>query len=84
VTRKPGGGAVRQHTRNIGAERIDTWWPTSSPQRLMEDGGRRVKHAQYDRDWLMLADGLLTRRLFGAIVQRPTTLLVQCQTGTPR
>jgi len=31
-------------------------------------GGRLVKHARYY--WLLLAEGHLTRRLFGAIVQR--------------
>jgi len=43
-------------------------------QRLMKTGGRLVKHARYY--WLLLAEGHLTRRLFGAIVQRLTTLSV--------
>ena len=32
-------------------------------QRLVKTGGRLVKHARYY--WLMLAEGHLTRRLFG-------------------
>jgi hypothetical protein len=37
-------------------------------QRLMKTGGRLVKHARYY--WLLLAEGHLTRRLFGAILRR--------------
>ena len=55
-------------------KRIDTWSLTSLQQRLMKTGGRLVKHARYY--WLLLAEGHLTRRLFGAIVQRLTTLSV--------
>jgi len=33
-------------------------------QRLVKTGGRLVKHARYD--WLLLAEGHLTGRLFGA------------------
>jgi DDE family transposase len=54
--------------------RIDTWSLTSLQQRLMKTGGRLVKHARYY--WLMLAEGHLTRRLFGAIVQRLDMLSV--------
>jgi hypothetical protein len=54
--------------------RIDTWSLTSLQQRLMKTGGRLVKHARYY--WLLLAEGHLTRRLFGAIVQRLTALSV--------
>jgi hypothetical protein len=38
----------------------------------MKTGGRLVKHARYY--WLLLAEGHLTRRLFGAIVRRLETL----------
>jgi len=54
--------------------RIDTWSLTSLQQRLMKTGGRLVKHARYY--WLMLAEGHLTRRLFGAIARRLETLSV--------
>ena len=40
----------------------------------MKTGGRLVKHARYY--WLLLAEGHLTRRLFGAIVRRLETLSV--------
>ncbi len=55
-------------------KRIDTWSLTSLQQRLMKTGGRLIKHARYY--WLLLAEGHLTRRLFGAIVQRLATLSV--------
>jgi len=54
--------------------RIETWSLTSLQQRLMKTGGRLVKHARYY--WLLLAEGHLTRRLFGAIVRRLATLSV--------
>ena len=54
--------------------RIDTWSLTSLQQRLMKTGGRLVKDARYY--WLMLAEGHLTRRLFGAIARRLETLSV--------
>ena len=41
---------------------------TSLQQRLVKTGGRLVKHARYW--WLLLAEGHLTRRLFGATLQR--------------
>ena len=37
-------------------------------QRLVKTGGRLVKHARYY--WLLLAEGHLTRRVFGAILRR--------------
>ena len=49
-------------------KRIDTWSLTSLQQRLMKTGGRLVKHARYY--WLLLAEGHLTRTLFGAILRR--------------
>jgi hypothetical protein len=54
--------------------RIDTWSLTSLQQRLVKTGGRLVKHARYY--WLLLAEGHLTRRLFGALLQRLTALSV--------
>jgi hypothetical protein len=45
-----------------------SWSLTSLQQRLMKTGGRLVKHAR--SYWLLLAEGHLTRRLFGAILQR--------------
>jgi hypothetical protein len=53
-------------------QRIDTWSLTSLQQRLMKTGGRLVKHARYY--WLLLAEGHLTRRLFGAILRRLVAL----------
>jgi hypothetical protein len=43
-------------------------WSLTSLQRLVKTGGRMVKHARYY--WLLLAEGHLTRRLFGAMVRR--------------
>jgi hypothetical protein len=37
-------------------------------RRLVKTGGRLVKHARYY--WLLLAEGHLTRRLFGSMVRR--------------
>src|SRR6266849_3768398 len=48
--------------------RIDTWSLTSLQQRLVKTGGRLVTHACYY--WLLLAESHLTRRLFGAMLQR--------------
>lgn len=59
--------------RRLGLpKRIDTWSLTSLQQRLMKTGGRIVKHARYY--WLLLAEGHLTRTLFGAILRRLTAL----------
>src|ERR1035441_10391262 len=41
---------------------------TSLQQRLVKTGGRLVKHARYY--WLLLAEGYLTRRRFGAMLGR--------------
>ena len=40
---------------------------TSLQQRLVKTGGRLVKHARYY--WLLLAEGHLTRRLFGSMLR---------------
>ncbi len=53
-------------------KRIDTWSLTNLQHRLMKTGGRLVKHARYY--WLLLAEGHLTRRLFGAILRRLVAL----------
>jgi hypothetical protein len=47
---------------------IDHWSLTSLQQRLVKTGGRLVKHARYY--WLLLAEGHLTRRVFGAMLRR--------------
>ncbi len=54
--------------RLVLPKRIDSWSLTSLQQRLVKTGGRLVKHARYY--WLLLAESHLTRRLFGAILQR--------------
>jgi Transposase DDE domain group 1 len=53
---------------------IDHWSLTSVQQRLLKAGGRLVKCARYD--WLWLAEGHLTRRVFGAMVRRIAALPV--------
>ena len=52
--------------------RIDAWSLTSLQQRLVKTGGRLVKHARYW--WLLLAEGHLTRHLFGRMLQRISAL----------
>jgi hypothetical protein len=47
---------------------IEAWSLTSLQQRLVKTGGRLVKHARYY--WLLLAEGHLTRRVFGAMLRR--------------
>ena len=58
--------------RLVLPKRIDNWWLTRLQQRLVKTGGRLVKHARYY--WLLLAESHLTRRLFGAMVQRMAAL----------
>jgi hypothetical protein len=48
--------------------RVGNWSLTSLQQRLVKTGGRLVKHASYH--WPLLAEGHLTRRLFGDMVRR--------------
>ena len=48
--------------------RVKRWSLTSLQQRLVKTGGRLVKHARYY--WLLLAEGHLTRRLFGGMLRR--------------
>ena len=56
--------------RSDGAppHRIEKWSLTSLQQRLVKTGGRLVKHARYY--WLLLAEGHLNRRGFGAMLER--------------
>ena len=55
--------------RRLGlSKRIERWSLTSLQQRLVKTGARLVKHARYY--WLFLAERHLTRRLFGAMLQR--------------
>ena len=55
-------------------KRIGNGSLTSLQQRLVKTGGRLIKHARYY--WLLLAEGHLSRRLFGAMVLRITALPV--------
>jgi len=48
-------------------KRIENWSLTSLQQRLVKTGGRLVKHARYY--WLLLAEGHLNRRWFGAMLR---------------
>ena len=62
--------------RRLGLpQRIGNWSLTSLQQGLVKTGGRLVKHARYY--WLLLAEGHLTRRLFGAMVQRIAALTIR-------
>ena len=47
--------------------RIGNWSLTSLQQRLVKTGGRLVRHACYY--WLLLAEGHLSRRLFGSMLR---------------
>jgi hypothetical protein len=58
--------------RLVLPKRIGSWSLTSLQQRLVKTGGRLIKHARYY--WLLLAEGHLTRRLFGAMVRRIAAL----------
>jgi hypothetical protein len=58
-------------------KRIENWSLTSLQQRLVKTGGWMVKHARYY--WLLLAEGHLTRRRFGAMLGR--IALLPLQTG---
>jgi hypothetical protein len=58
--------------RLVLPKRVDHWSLTSLQQRLVKTGGRLIKHARYY--WLLLAESHLTRRLFGAMLQRIAAL----------
>ena len=61
--------------RRLGLpRRIKSWSLTSLQHRLMKTGGRLVKHARYY--WLLLAEGHLTRKLFGQMLGRLAALPV--------
>jgi len=60
--------------RLVLPKRIENWSLTSLQQRLVKTGGRLIKHARYF--WLLLAEGHLTRRLFGSMVRRIAALPV--------
>ena len=55
-------------------QRIEKGSLTSLQQRLVKTGGRLIQHARYY--WLLLAEGHLTRRLFGAMGLRIAALPV--------
>jgi hypothetical protein len=48
-------------------QRVKNWSLTSLHQRFVTTGGRLVKHARYY--WLLLAEGHLSRRLFGNMLR---------------
>jgi hypothetical protein len=60
--------------RLVLPRRIDGWPRTSLLQWLVKTGGRLVKHAPYY--WLLLPEGHLTRRRFGAMLGRIALLPV--------
>ncbi len=60
--------------RLVLPKRIDAWSLTSLQQRLVQTGGRLVKHARYY--WLLLAEGHLHRHLFGQMLGRISVLPV--------
>jgi hypothetical protein len=63
---------ARIQRRLVLPKRIENWSLTSLQQRLVKTGGRLIKHARYY--WLLLAESHLTRRVFGAILQRIESL----------
>jgi hypothetical protein len=62
------GELIEQHLK------VGKWSLTSLQQRLVNTGGRLLKHTRYY--WLLLAESLLTRRLLGAMLGRITRLPV--------
>ncbi len=58
--------------RLVLPRRIDGCLLTSLQQRLVKTGGRLIMHAGYY--WLLLAEGHLTRRLFGGMRRRIAAL----------
>ena len=53
--------------RLVLSKRVGNWSLTGLQQRLVKTGGRQVWHARYY--WMLLAEGHLTRRLFGSMVR---------------
>jgi hypothetical protein len=62
---------LTEFTKTLESE---NWSLASLQQRLVNTGGRLVKHARYY--WLLLAEGHLTRRRFGTMLGRITLLPV--------
>jgi hypothetical protein len=58
--------------RLVLPNRIDHWSLTSLQQWLVKTGGGLIKHARHHG--LLLAEGHLTRRLFGAMLGRIAAL----------
>jgi hypothetical protein len=58
--------------RLVLPQRFDRWSLASRQQRLVKTGGRLIKRGRYY--WLLLAEGPLTRRLFGAMLRRIAAL----------
>jgi hypothetical protein len=58
--------------RLVLPKKIEGWSLTSLQQRLVKTGGRLIKHARYY--WLFLAESHPTRRLFGSMVRRISSL----------
>ena len=56
--------------------RMSIFWPriSGAVTPLVKTGGRLVKHARYY--WLLLAEGHLTRRRFGAMLGRIALLRI--------
>ena len=77
---KPGGLWLSVVAYNLGnlwrrlalPAQVANWSLSSLQQRLMKTGGRLIKHARYY--WLLLAESHLTRRLFGGMLRRITTV----------
>ncbi len=65
---RPPACARSGHARPVLPARIGGWSLTSLQQRLETSGGRLIKHARYY--WLLLAEGNLTRQLFGSMLRR--------------
>jgi len=66
------GEKQNQPLRLVLPKRISHWSLTSLQQRLVKTAGRLIQRARYY--WLLLAEGHLTRRLFGAMVGRTAAL----------
>ena len=74
----PSGGTLRQHGTParwlVLRSKIENWSLTSLQQPLVKTGGRLINHARHY--WRLLAEGHLTRRLFGSMVRRIEALPV--------
>jgi hypothetical protein len=65
---KSGPGSQPEQSSTRGYSKTGTGRLTSLQQRLVKTGGRLVKHARYY--CLLLAEGHLNRRRFGAMLRR--------------